>query len=139
MPGTLAGGGKLPPLPAPGEVGVGVGVGDEPESTVILSVAVAVLLACCEVAVTVNVMSLPARAVAAVSSACVSTWSPPLRPDTEHVTPPVGWQTEKVGLTLVGDAASPTVAVPPLPLVSQTKMANCTVPPGFTVVLLPRV
>ena len=62
-----------------------------------------------------------------------------MRPDTEQVDPPVGWQTEKVGLTVLGDAFSPIVAVPPLPLVSHTQMANCTVPPGFTVLLLPRV
>ena len=90
-------------------------------------------------AVTVSVISVPARLLAAVSSASVSIRRPPLRPDTEHVAVPVVWQTKKVGLTLVGEAATPTVAVPPLPLVSHTVMANCTVPPGFTVLLVPRV
>jgi hypothetical protein len=44
----------------------------------------------------------------------------------------------KVGLALLGDAVSETLAVPPVPLVSQTTMAYCTVLSGFTVPLPPR-
>ncbi len=44
----------------------------------------------------------------------------------------------KVGVALLGDAVSETLAVPPVPLVSQTTMAYCTVLSGFTVPLPPR-
>jgi len=131
--------GRKPPSPAP--LFVGVGVGEEPsfDATVILSEAVAVLIACFEVADTVTVMWRPASAWNALSLACDWTACPALRPDTSHVDLPVAWQTVKVGLTPF--RAEPTVifAVPPLPLVSQTQMATCTVVPGCTVLLPPRV
>jgi hypothetical protein len=44
----------------------------------------------------------------------------------------------KVGLAPLRDAVSETLALPPVPLVSQTTMAYCTVLSGFTVPLPPR-
>ena len=107
---------------------MGVGVGEDwcfffGLLTSILSVAVAELLACADVAVTVSVMSRPARSLAALSLACVSTWSPALRPDTVHFDPPAGSQTVKVGLTLLGLASTAILAEPFLPLVSHTQIA----------------
>lgn len=52
---------------------------------------------------------------------------------------PVGWHTENVGDTRFGLASSETVAEPFEPLVSQTKMANCTVVAGSTDVAPPSV
>jgi len=123
---------------------VGVGVGEEwcffpGLLTSILSVAVAELPACFEVAVTVSVILRPARSLNALSLACVSTWCPALRPDTVHLDPPVWSQTMKEGLTLLGAASTSILTEPLLPLVSQTQIAKCTVVPGSTVLLLPRV
>jgi len=122
---------------------VGVGVGEEwcffGLMTWILSVAVAELPACFEVAVTVSVILRPARSLNALSLACVSWWSPALRPDTVHRDPPVWSQTVKEGLTLFGVASTSILTEPLLPLVSQTQIAKCTVVPGSTVLLLPRV
>ena len=73
------------------------------------------------------------------SSACTWTFCPPLRPDTEHVELPAGWQIVKVGATSLGEAPSVSLALPPLPPVSQTQIANCTLSWTFTVLLLPRV
>ena len=122
---------------------MGVGVGEEwcffGLMTWILSVAVAELPACFEVAVTVSVILRPARSLNALSLACVSTWCPALRPDTVHRDPPVGSQTMKEGLTLLGAASTSILTEPLLPLVSQTQIAKCTVVPGSTVLLLLRV
>ena len=52
---------------------------------------------------------------------------------------PDGTQTEKVGDTLLGDADSLILAVPLVPLLSQTQMANLTVVCGSTELTPPRV
>jgi hypothetical protein len=52
---------------------------------------------------------------------------------------PDGTQTEKVGETLLGDADSLILAVPLVPLLSQTQMANLTVVCGSTELTPPRV
>ena len=52
---------------------------------------------------------------------------------------PDGTQTEKVGDTLLGDADSLILAVPLVPLLSQTQMANLTVACGSTELTPPRV
>jgi len=52
---------------------------------------------------------------------------------------PDGTQTEKVGDTLLGDADSLIFAVPLVPLLSQTQMANLTVVCGSTELTPPRV
>jgi hypothetical protein len=52
---------------------------------------------------------------------------------------PDGTQTEKVGDTLLGDAESLIFAVPFVPLLSQTQMANLTVVCGSTELTSPRV
>ena len=52
---------------------------------------------------------------------------------------PDGTQTEKVGDTLLGDADSLILAVPLVPLLSQTQMANLTVVCGSTELTSPRV
>ena len=52
---------------------------------------------------------------------------------------PDGTQTEKVGETLLGDADSLILAVPLVPLLSQTQMANLTVVCGSTELMPPRV
>ena len=52
---------------------------------------------------------------------------------------PDGTQTEKVGDTLLGVAESLIFAVPFVPLLSQTQMANLTVVCGSTELTLPRV
>ena len=122
-------------LPALPEVGVGVGEGEVCDgfaSTWNLAVAEADLAASFEVAVAVSVMAVP-YVLLAVRSACTSMCCPALRPVTEHVDWPVAWQTEKVGLRLLGDALTETLAVPPVPLVSHSTMSNCTVLLGFTV------
>jgi hypothetical protein len=120
-------------LPALPEVGVGVGEAcDGFVSTSNLTVADAGLTACFEVADTVSVISVPNVSLA-VSSACTSMCCPAVRPVTVHVDWPAGWQTEKVGSRLLGSASSETVAVPPVPLVSQSTMSNCTVLPRSTV------
>ena len=126
----------MPALALP-EVGVGVGedeVPDDLSSTWKLAVAEADLAACFEVADTVSFMAVPYELLA-VSSACTSMCCPALRPVTVHVDWPGVWQTEKVGSTLLGDASTETCAVPPLPLVSQITMSNCTVLLGSTVLL----
>jgi hypothetical protein len=126
--------GRLAVLPTLPEVGVGVGVGEDEglASTWKLTVADADLAACVEVADTVSVMAVP-NVLLAVSSACVSMCCPALRPVTVHVDWPGVWQTENVGLTLLGDASTETLAVPPVPLVSQSTMSNWTVLLGSTV------
>jgi hypothetical protein len=133
LPGSPAVG-RLAVLPALPEVGVGVGVGEDEglASTWKLEVADADLAACVEVADTVSVMAVP-NVLLAVSSACVSMCCPALRPVTVHVDWPGVWQTENVGLTLLGDASTETLAVPPVPLVSQSTMSNWTVLLGSTV------
>src|SRR5579859_2361155 len=88
-----------------------------------------------EAPATFSVMVLPRRSLAAVNWACTSTRCPALRPDTVHVVPPVVAQTEKVGAMSRGEELSVSLAVPPLPLVSHTKMANCTVLSTVTVLL----
>jgi hypothetical protein len=40
-----------------------------------------------------------------------------------HVAVPAGSQTVKLGLTELGDAATLTFALPPVPLLSQTQIA----------------
>jgi hypothetical protein len=62
-----------------------------------------------------------------------------LSPPTLQSDLPDGTQTEKVGETLLGDAESLILAVPLLPLLSQTQMANLTVECGSTEPTLPRV
>ena len=52
---------------------------------------------------------------------------------------PDGTQTEKVGDTLLGDADSLIFALPLVPLLSQTQMANLTVLCGSTELTSPRV
>ena len=52
---------------------------------------------------------------------------------------PDGTQTENAGDTLLGDADSLILAVPLVPLLSQTQMANLTVVCGSTELTLPRV
>jgi hypothetical protein len=52
---------------------------------------------------------------------------------------PDGTQTEKVGDTLLGDADNLILAVPLVPLLSQTQMANLTVVCGSTELTSPRV
>ena len=64
--------------------------------------------------------------------ACTSTCCPLLSPPTLHTDLPDGTQTEKVGDTLLGDADSLILAVPLVPLLSQTQMANLTVVCGST-------
>ncbi len=56
-----------------------------------------------------------------------------------HVDFPDGTQTEKVGDTLLGDAVSEILALPPVPLVSQTQIAYPTVSCASTELTLPRV
>lgn len=123
---------------------MGVGVGEEEWCffgllTSILSVAVAELPACFEVAVTVSVMWRPAMSLNALSLTCVSACCPALRPDTVHFVPPFGSHTMKEGLTLLGAASTSILTEPLLPLLSQTQIPKCTVVPGSTVLLLPRV
>ena len=64
--------------------------------------------------------------------ACTSICCPLLSPPTLHSELPDGTQTEKVGDTLLGDADSLILAVPLVPLLSQTQMANLTVVCGST-------
>jgi hypothetical protein len=71
--------------------------------------------------------------------ACTSTCCPAFSPATLQSDLPDGTQTEKVGETLLGDADSLILAVPLLPLLSQTQMANLTVACGSTEPALPRV
>ena len=71
--------------------------------------------------------------------ACTSTCCPLLSPPTLHSDLPDGTQTEKVGDTLLGDADSLILAVPLVPLLSQTQMANLTVVCGSTELTLLRV
>ena len=71
--------------------------------------------------------------------ACTSTCCPALSPATLQSDLPDRTQTEKVGETLLGDAESLILAVPLLPLLSQTQMANLTVACGSTEPGSPRV
>ena len=71
--------------------------------------------------------------------ACTSTCWPALSPATLQLDRPDGTQTEKVGETLLGDADSLILAVPLVPLLSQTQMANLTVACGSTEPTPPRV
>lgn len=71
--------------------------------------------------------------------ACTSTCCPALSPPTLHSDLPDGTQTENVGDTLLGDADSLILAVPLVPLLSQTQMANLTVVCGSTELTPPRV
>jgi len=71
--------------------------------------------------------------------ACTSTCCPALSPPILQSDLPDGTQTEKVGETLLGDADSLILAVPLVPLLSQTQMANLTVVCGSTELTPPRV
>ena len=71
--------------------------------------------------------------------ACTSTCCPELSPPTLQSDLPDGTQTEKVGDTLLGDADSLILAVPLVPLLSQTQMANLTVVWGSTELTSSRV
>jgi len=71
--------------------------------------------------------------------ACTSTCCPALSPPSLQSDLPDGTQTEKVGETLLGDADSLILAVPLVPLLSQTQMANLTVACGSTELTPPRV
>jgi hypothetical protein len=88
-----------------------------------------------EVAVAVTVKCLVGRSGAA-SWACTSTFCPALRPPTVHVDLPGGEQTENLGLRLLGLADRVTLAVPPVPLVSQTQIAYPTFVCGSTALML---
>ena len=71
--------------------------------------------------------------------ACTSTCCRALSPPILQSDLPDGTQTEKVGETLLGDADSLILAVPLVPLLSQTQMANLTVVCGSTELTPPRV
>jgi hypothetical protein len=62
-----------------------------------------------------------------------------LSPPTLQLDLPDGTQTEKVGDTLLGDADSLIFALPLVPLLSQTQMANLTVLCGSTELTSSRV
>jgi len=64
--------------------------------------------------------------------ACSWTCCPALSPPTLQSDLPDGAQTVKVGDTLLGDADSEILAVPLVPLLSQTQMAYLTVVCGST-------
>jgi hypothetical protein len=68
----------------------------------------------------------------ALRLACTSTCCPLLSPPTLHTDLPDGWQTEKVGDTLLGDADRLILAVALVPLLIQIQMANLTVACGST-------
>src|SRR6266702_1129441 len=131
--GSPAASGSVPPSPAPG-VGEEDGLGFFGLMSTVAD-AVAEFDACNEVAVAVSVTCLDGRSGAA-SSACSSTFCPALRPLTVHLDLPDGTQTENVGLTLLGLADRVILAVPPVPLVSQTQMAYPTVVCGSTALTL---
>lgn len=84
-----------------------------------------------EVAVAVSVTWRWLR-LGALSLACTSTRCPALSPPTLQSALPDGAQTEKVDDTLLGDVDSLILAVPSVPLLSQTQMANLTVVCGST-------
>jgi hypothetical protein len=71
--------------------------------------------------------------------ACNWTCCPALSPPTLQSDLPDGAQTVKVGDTLLGDADSVILAVPSVPLLSQTQMAYLTVVCGSTELTLLRV
>ena len=71
--------------------------------------------------------------------ACSWTCCPALSPPTLQSDLPDGAQTVKVGDTLLGDADSVILAVPLVPLLSQTQMAYLTVVCGSTELTLLRV
>ena len=71
--------------------------------------------------------------------ACSWTCCPALSPPTLQADLPDGTQTVKVGDTLLGDADTVILAVPLVPLLSQTQMANLTVVCGSTALTLLRV
>jgi len=125
-------GGSVPPLPAFG-VGVEAGVFFGLMSTV--ADAVAEFAACDEVAVAVSVKCLAGR-FGAASSACNSAFCPAPSPLTVHLDVPDGTQTENLGLSLLGFADRVILAVPPVPLVSQTQIAYPTVVCGSTALTL---
>lgn len=64
--------------------------------------------------------------------ACTSTRCPSLSPPTLQSDLPDGTQTEKVGDTLLGEVDSLILALPLVPPLSQTQMANLTVVCGST-------
>jgi hypothetical protein len=123
----------VPPSPAFG-VGEEVGLGFFGLMSTVAD-AVAEFEASVEVAVAVTVKCLVGRAGAA-SWACTSTFAPASRPPTVQVDLPDGEQTENVGLRLLGLADRLILAVPPVPLVSQTQIAYPTVVPGSTALTL---
>jgi hypothetical protein len=100
--------------------------------------AVAVFDASAEDAEAVRVNWLTVLA-GAVSWAWTSTCCPALSPPTEQSDVPLVAQTEKVGLSELGDVVSVILALPLVPLVSQTQMAYPTVVPGSTALTLLRV
>ena len=71
--------------------------------------------------------------------ACSWTCCPALSPPILQSDLPDGAQTVKVGDTLLGDADSVILAVPLVPLLSQTQMAYLTVACGSTELTLSRV
>jgi hypothetical protein len=119
------------------EFGVGdeLGLGEFFALMSTLADAVAEFDACFEVAVAVSVKCVAGRSGAA-SSAWTSTCCPELSPPTVQSAWPDGTQTENVGLALLGFADRVILAVPPVPLVSQTQMAYDTVVCGSTALTL---
>jgi hypothetical protein len=128
-------GGRVPPLPAPP-------VFPEPlpepvawwllASTLTVADAEAPAAACGEVPVTVSVIFEPfafagTPILAWSSTACAES------PAGWQVAWPGGWHTVNRGERLPGLAESLTVAVPFLPDMSHTQIANLAPPPGWTI------